>query len=125
MRAQAYTRPDRPRKSGRKAPEKQPETTGYLSISEAATWMARNVPPFKKPHVSTITRWATRGCRGRRLRTVRHGGGGLYVSLVDLQTFVAEVAQASNVVLPPAVEAARLMLERDALDAALGKGGAK
>jgi hypothetical protein len=87
--------------------------------------MARNVPPFKNPHVSTKTRWSTRGCRGRRLRTVRHGGAGLYVSLVDLRAFVAEVAQASNVVLPPAVEAARLELERDALDAALGKGASK
>ena len=44
-----------------------------MTIDAAARWWAQRCGTTK-PHRATLIRWATRGCRGRRLRAELHGG---------------------------------------------------
>ena len=43
----------------------------------------------KRVHISTVWRWAQRGCRGPRLRLVR--AGGTFVLRADLERFLAAI----------------------------------
>jgi len=56
-----------------------------LTLTEAATRLPRR-RAAKRPHVATLYRWATRGCRGIRLETIRVGGT-LCTSVEALQRF--------------------------------------
>ena len=47
----------------------------------------------KRPHVSTFYRWATAGCKGVRLETIRFGGT-LCTSLEALQRFAERLTTA-------------------------------
>ena len=51
----------------------EPAKPGTMPIEQAARWWARRCGT-DKPHRSTLVRWATRGCRGRRLRAELAGG---------------------------------------------------
>ena len=44
-----------------------------MSLEQAARWWSRHCGT-KKPHRSTLIRWAIRGCRGRRLKAELAGG---------------------------------------------------
>lgn len=48
------------------------ESERWITMTDAAKWIAQRTGG-KKTHVSTIHRWATRGCRGRRLESVLIG----------------------------------------------------
>lgn len=56
-----------------------------LNFGDAATRLPRR-RAGKKPHVATLYRWATRGCRGVKLETIRVGGT-LCTSVEALQRF--------------------------------------
>jgi hypothetical protein len=56
-----------------------------MTIDAAARWWARRCGTAK-PHRATLIRWATRGCRGRRLRAELHGGR-WYVTEQSLRDF--------------------------------------
>jgi hypothetical protein len=90
-----------------------------MPIEQAATWWARRCGS-KKPHRSTLVRWAIRGCRGRRLRA-ELAGGRWYVSESALAEFHRHVnqlpARASDRSAGPAraVEIAAAFEELDSL----------
>jgi len=51
------------------------QTEEVVSLTEAAK--SEHLPrrrKGKRPHVATLFRWATRGCRGIRLETIQCGG---------------------------------------------------
>ena len=50
-----------------------PTSETLLSLTEAAKGLPRR-RAGKKPHVSTLYRWSTAGCRGVVLETVQIGG---------------------------------------------------
>jgi hypothetical protein len=56
-----------------------------MTMEQAARWWARRCGTVK-PNRSTLIRWATRGCRGRRLRAELHGGR-WYVTAHSLAEF--------------------------------------
>jgi hypothetical protein len=56
-----------------------------MTIEAAAAWWARYCRA-PRPHRSTLIRWATRGCRGRRLRA-ELSGGRWYVTEASLREF--------------------------------------
>ena len=56
-----------------------------LSFSDAAKRLPRR-RAGKRPHVATLYRWATRGCQGVKLETIRVGGT-LCTSAEALQRF--------------------------------------
>lgn len=72
-------------------------TEDVLSLAQAAD---QSVLPRrrggKRPHASTLYRWATVGCRGVKLETIRFGGT-LCTSLEALQRFTAALTAADTV----------------------------
>lgn len=57
-----------------------------MSLGEAARWIADRTGG-RKPHVSTLSRWAIKGVRGARLATTLVGGRYL-TTQADLATFL-------------------------------------
>lgn len=49
------------------------QTETVVSLSEAAALLPRR-RAGKRPHVATLYRWASRGCRGVVLETIQVGG---------------------------------------------------
>lgn len=88
-----------------------------LTATEAAAYIGRITG--KKPHVSTVIRWIDRGARGRRLPAIRQGAQWI-IDERDAEAFLQYVNTRTAPVLP-AVEAARLEVERHRLDALLGR----
>jgi len=85
-----------------------------------ATQAAKHIGSItgRRPHVSTVIRWVTRG----RLPAVRQGG----VWLIDAADVVAFLQpRGRSTTTPPSVAAARLEVERLALDELLGQGRAR
>ncbi|MHC4401324.1 MAG: DUF1580 domain-containing protein [Planctomycetota bacterium] len=50
----------------------------------------------KRPHISTVCRWASRGCKGVRLETAQIGGTKV-TSAEKLQLFVDQLTAAAEV----------------------------
>ena len=94
---------------------------GFLPLADAARWIEKNVAPGHRPHVSTLTRWILRGCRGRRLPARRIGAGRWYVHPIDLATFIrdANAGPTPAGASPAAMRSAREQLEQAALDSIL------
>lgn len=68
-------------------------TEKTLTFSEAAAIL----PMFngKRPHTSTVWRWARKGCRGVRLESLRLGGR-FVTSVQALERFGQALAEADN-----------------------------
>jgi hypothetical protein len=58
----------------------------------------------RRPHVSSVVRWITRGVRGRRLPAIRQGGVWL-VSPIDVDRFVQFVSEGPSTTVSAAREA--------------------
>jgi len=61
------------------------ENEQLVDIATAAAWIERRTG--RKPHVSTMGRWGTRGCRGVMLETVT-AGHARYTSIEALSRFM-------------------------------------
>jgi hypothetical protein len=66
-------------------PHRSP-TERAMTLGEAARWIADRTGG-RKPHVSTLSRWAIKGVRGTRLSTTRVGGRYL-TTQADLASFL-------------------------------------
>jgi hypothetical protein len=66
----------------------------FVSLKQAADFLPG------RPHISTIWRWAFKGIRGIKLKTVV-AGGRRYTDLESLQSFVAATTAAANGESPP------------------------
>jgi hypothetical protein len=95
-------------------------TAPLVTLSEAAGRLA-TATGCPRVHTATLTRWISRGVRGRRLPAVRVGGR-LMVSPSDLMRFVEiRNADPSSPPLPAGIIAGQLELETSQLDALLGR----
>jgi hypothetical protein len=86
-----------------------------LSLNNAAKVLPRR-RQGKKPHFSTVWRWAMKGCRGVRLETIRVGGT-LCTSREALQRFFDQLSAPDGVAVPVQpyrTPAARLRQQRQA-----------
>lgn len=61
-----------------------------MTLAEAAAWLERRFG--RRPNVATIWRWAIRGMRGTRLRTISLGRY-RFTTEAALERFVAEISE--------------------------------
>ena len=71
-----------------------------LTLKDAAAILPRR-RRGRKPHISTIYRWATRGLKGLRLETLQIGGT-LCTSVEALQRFFEQLTRSTPQDTPPA-----------------------
>ena len=91
---QGYSTPNGPEKPGRQNAQSPERVAGKVSnldreelvpLSAAAAWIASRTGG-RRPNLSTLHRWASRGCRGVRLETVCVGHA-RFTSLEAVQRF--------------------------------------
>ena len=58
-----------------------------IGLPEATKWLRQKLPEgAKKPHISTVRRWITKGVGGKHLEATRVGNG-LFTSVGAIQRF--------------------------------------
>jgi hypothetical protein len=78
-----------------------------LTLSQAAVHIGKSTNG-KKPHISTLYRWCTKGCKGVKLDSTAIGGK-RYVTVSAIERFIeASNATASSVALNPLPAPTRL-----------------
>lgn len=87
-----------------------------VTATQAAAYVGKMTG--RRPHVSTVIRWITRGANGRRLPGVRQGAVWL-VNTIDVDEFL-QPREVLDGPPPEAVQSARLELERLQLLQVLG-----
>lgn len=85
----------------------------FITMVEAASMLPR-LRAGRPVHPSTVTRWALRGSRGRRLRSVRIGAT-LCTTATWLSEFISEIS--------PTTKTKGILIDRPDIDAKLAAKG--
>lgn len=91
-----------------------PNPEPRISINEGAAYWAK-ITGTPRPHRGTLIRWATRGCRGKRLRAETLAGR-WYTTTDAIEEFLRHVTQLPAVAADRAAGPARAAQVQRALD---------